>query len=82
MTIIEALTDPRPPPTGPAATPPAALMSGGILPAPLLAAKIAGTAKVVPIVHPGEAHRNVVYPDRSPGDVRPVPGYDVPLPGL
>ncbi|WP_099037818.1 HNH endonuclease signature motif containing protein [Mycobacterium neglectum] len=43
------------PPTGPAATAPAALMGGGMLPAPLLAAKIAGTAKIVPIVHPGDA---------------------------
>ncbi|WP_006242967.1 HNH endonuclease signature motif containing protein [Mycolicibacterium tusciae] len=55
MTLREALTDRRPPPTGPAATPPAALMSGGMLPAPLLAAKIAGTAKIVPIRHPGDA---------------------------
>ena len=54
MTFVEALTDPRPPPTGPAATPPAALLGGGMLPAPLLAAKIAGTAKIVPIVHPGD----------------------------
>ena len=30
-------------------------MGGGVLPAPLLAAKIAGTAKIVPIVHPGQA---------------------------
>jgi len=28
-------------------------MSGGMLPAPVLAAKVAGTAKIVPIVHPG-----------------------------
>jgi hypothetical protein len=55
MTIVEALTDPRPPPTGPAITPPAAIMGGAMLPAPLLAAKIAGTAKIVPIVHPGNA---------------------------
>jgi hypothetical protein len=41
------------PPSGPVDTPPAALMGGGMLPAPLLAAKIAGTAKIVPIVHPG-----------------------------
>ncbi len=41
-------------PSGPAATPPAALLGGGMLPAPLLAAKIAGTAKLVPIVHPGD----------------------------
>ena len=45
---------PAPPPTnGPATTPPAALLSGGMLPAPLLAAKVAGTAKLVPLVHPG-----------------------------
>jgi len=55
MTFIEALTDPRPPPCGPANTAPAAIMGGGLLPAPLLAAKIAGTAKIVPIVHPGDA---------------------------
>jgi hypothetical protein len=30
-------------------------MGGAMLPAPLLAAKIAGTAKIVPIVHPGQA---------------------------
>ncbi|WP_099037591.1 HNH endonuclease signature motif containing protein [Mycobacterium neglectum] len=54
MTLREALTDRRPPPTGPAATPPAALMGGGMLPAPLLAAKIAGVAKIVPIRHPGD----------------------------
>ncbi|MGO4446338.1 DUF222 domain-containing protein [Mycobacterium sp. 2YAF39] len=53
MTIREALT--TPPPQGPAATAPAALLGGGMLPAPLLAAKIAGTAKIVPIVHPGGA---------------------------
>ena len=52
MTLQEALAPP-PPPVGPAKTPPAALMGGGLLPAPLLAAKIAGTAKIVPIVHPG-----------------------------
>jgi hypothetical protein len=55
MTFTEALTDPRPPPSGPAATPPAALLGGGMLPAPLLAATIAGTARIVPIIHPGNA---------------------------
>ncbi|WP_006242515.1 HNH endonuclease signature motif containing protein [Mycolicibacterium tusciae] len=55
MTLKEALSDPLPPPAGPAATTPAALMSGGMLPAPLLAAKIAGTAKIVPIRHPGDS---------------------------
>jgi Domain of unknown function (DUF222) len=54
MTLREALT---PAPVTPiiAATAPAALLGGGMLPAPLLAAKIAGTAKIVPIVHPGGA---------------------------
>jgi hypothetical protein len=52
MTWREALT---PAPLTPtiASTPPAALLNGGMLPAPLLAAKVAGTAKIVPIVHPG-----------------------------
>ena len=46
---------PTPPPTnGPAHTSPAALLSGGMLPASLLAAKVAGTAKIVPLVHPGD----------------------------
>ena len=54
MTLREALT---PAPVTPiiAATAPAALLGGGMLPAPLLAAKIAGTAKIVPIRHPGDA---------------------------
>ena len=42
MTITEALTDRTATTARPAATPPAALMGGGMLPAPLLAAKIAG----------------------------------------
>ena len=53
MTWREALT---PAPLTPiiAKTPPAVLMSGGMLPAPLLAAKVAASAKTVPIVHPGD----------------------------
>jgi hypothetical protein len=54
MTLGEALA-PDPGPGIIAATPPAALLSGGMLPAPLLAAKVAGTAKIVPIRHPGDA---------------------------
>lgn len=56
MTLKEALS-PRPEdtPTGSAATPPAVIMGGGMLPAPLLAAKLAGSAKIVPIVWPGDA---------------------------
>jgi Domain of unknown function (DUF222) len=55
MTWRELLA-PRPPaPMVIAATAPAALMNGGMLPAPLLAAKIADSATIVPIVHPGNA---------------------------
>ncbi|MDG5484928.1 HNH endonuclease signature motif containing protein [Mycolicibacterium gadium] len=36
-----------------AATPPALVLGRGMLPAPLLAAKIAGSAKIIPIHHPG-----------------------------
>ena len=65
MTITEALTDPRPPPTGPADTPPAAIMGGAMLPAPLLAAKIAGTAKIVPIAPPRRrATATALHPHR------------------
>ena len=55
MTWREFLTPDPPAPRILANTPPAALMNGGMLPAPLLAAKIAGTAKIVPIRHPGDA---------------------------
>ncbi|MFI5510658.1 DUF222 domain-containing protein [Mycobacterium sp. NPDC051804] len=55
VTWGDALTPDPPPTNGPARTRPAALLSGGILPAPLLAAKVAGTAKIVPIRHPGDA---------------------------
>ncbi|ORB64700.1 HNH endonuclease signature motif containing protein [Mycolicibacterium tusciae] len=55
MTWRELLA-PRPPePEVIAATPPAVLLGGGMLPAPLLAAKVAGSAKIVPIRHPGDA---------------------------
>ena len=43
------------PATGPAVTNPAVLMGGEILPAPLLAAKLANTATIRPIVHPGDS---------------------------
>ena len=55
VTVREAFAPTPPPTNGPATTPPAALLSGGMLPAPLLAAKVAGTAKIVPIRHPGDA---------------------------
>ncbi|MCT7657065.1 HNH endonuclease signature motif containing protein [Mycobacterium deserti] len=54
MTVAQALAPD--PPTGPAAHQPGMILGGGLLPAPLLAAKLAGTtAKLVPIVHPGAA---------------------------
>lgn len=55
MTVTEALTSPEPI-GGPAATTPALVLGGGLLPAPVLAHQIARTAaKIVPIIHPGAA---------------------------
>ncbi|MCV7281441.1 DUF222 domain-containing protein [Mycolicibacterium flavescens] len=56
MTVREALS-PRPEdmPSAPADTDPAYLLGGGMLPAPLLAAKLAGTAKIEYLRHPGGA---------------------------
>ena len=54
MTIKEALA-PDPAPHIIAATPPAVILGGGLIPAPVLAAKIAKAAKIVPIRHPGQA---------------------------
>ncbi|MFV9632932.1 DUF222 domain-containing protein [Mycobacterium neumannii] len=42
-------------PAGPATTDPAYLMGKGLLPAPLLASKLAATATRQPIIHPGNA---------------------------
>ena len=54
-----------------------------MLPAPLLAAKIAGTAKIVPIVHPGDAPPQRRYtPYGGTGHLYPVPGHDMPVPRL
>ena len=53
MTIAEALT--AEPGTGPAITKPAVVMGGAIMPAPLLAAKLADTATIRPVIHPGES---------------------------
>jgi hypothetical protein len=53
MTIAEALAQPLG--TGPANTNPAVVMGGAVLPAPLLAAKLAGTATMRPVVHPGDS---------------------------
>ena len=56
MTIRQALS-PRPEEMIPrfAATAPAVIIGGGMLPAPLLAATLAQTAKIVPIVFPGDS---------------------------
>ena len=54
-----------------------------MLPAPLLAAKIAGTAKIVPIVPSGhQASGRTSYPFGGTGHLYPVPGHDVPVPRL
>lgn len=53
MTIAQALT--QPPSTGHANTNPAVVMGGGMLPAPLLAAKLATTATIRPVVHPADS---------------------------
>jgi hypothetical protein len=53
MTLAEALA--QPPGTGPAKTNPAVVMGGGMLPAPLLAAKLANTATIRPVIHPGDS---------------------------
>ena len=53
MTVAEALAPL--PGTGPANTNPAVLIGGAILPAPLLAAKLANTATIRPVIHPGDS---------------------------
>jgi hypothetical protein len=51
----EALAPAHVPPAGPAHTAPAAIIGGSIIPAPLLAAKLAMTATIRPLIHPGDA---------------------------
>jgi hypothetical protein len=53
MTLAEAAA--IPPPTGPAHTAPAAMIGGTIIPAPLLAAKVAAGATIRMVIHPGDA---------------------------
>ena len=53
VTVREALTPS--PPTGPALTNPAVIIGGTVIPAPLLAAKIAVGATIRPLVHPGQS---------------------------
>lgn len=44
-----------PPATGPAKTKPAMILGGAMLPAPLLAAVLAGTASIRRLIHPGQS---------------------------
>jgi hypothetical protein len=53
MTLAEAAA--QSPPTGPAHTGPAVMIGGPIVPAPLLAAKIAAGATIRMVIHPGDA---------------------------
>jgi hypothetical protein len=53
MTLAEAAACPAP--IGPAHTAPAVMIGGGIIPAPLLAAKLAAGATIRWIAHPGDA---------------------------
>ncbi|RDH77433.1 HNH endonuclease [Mycolicibacterium moriokaense] len=67
MTLAEAAAQPAP--NGPARTAPAVIIGGAIMPAPLLAAKVAAGAKIRLVIHPGDAppeprHRPSVRLDR------------------
>ncbi len=53
MTVREALTPL--PPTGPAHTNPAVMIGGPVIPAPLLAAKLAQHARIRRVIHPGDS---------------------------
>jgi hypothetical protein len=54
-TLGQALAPHPEPSTGPAYTAPAVIIGGSIIPAPLLAAKLANTATIRPLIHPGDA---------------------------
>jgi hypothetical protein len=67
QTIAEALAPD--PPTGPANTNPAVVIGGAIMPAPLLAAKVAHNATMRPLIHPGDAPPQPRYvPSRKLAD--------------
>jgi hypothetical protein len=70
MTIAEAAKAFAPEPdNGPAQRNPAVVMGGGIMPAPLLAAKVAPTATIRPLVHPGDSPPEPRYvPSRKLAD--------------
>jgi hypothetical protein len=55
--------------TGPAHTKPALVIGGAIMPAPLLAAKVANNATIRPLIHPGDAPPEPRYvPSRKLAD--------------
>ena len=67
MTLAEALA--QPPGNGPAISSPAMIVGGGIMPAPLLAAKVADSATIRPLIHPGDAPPEPRYvPSRQLAD--------------
>lgn len=70
MTIAEAAEHfAAEPDNGPARSNPAVVIGGGIMPAPLLAAKVAATATIRPLVHPGDAPPEPRYtPSRKLAD--------------
>jgi len=70
MTIAEAAEAFAPEPdNGPAQSNPAVVIGGGIMPAPLLAAKVAATATIRPLIHPGDAPPEPRYvPSRKLAD--------------
>ena len=81
MTIAEALAPD--PVTGPPRTNPAVVIGGGIMPAPLLAAKVVGKARIRPLIHPGDGPPESRYvPSRTLADFCALSGYDVSVPGL
>ena len=54
-----------------------------MLPAPLLAAKLASLATIGPMIHPGDAAPEPRYiPVAGSGHFRAVPRYDMPVPRL
>ncbi len=70
MTIAEAAKAFAPEPdNGPAQSNPAVVIGGAIMPAPLLAAKVAATATIRPLIHPGDAPPEPRYaPSRKLAD--------------
>ena len=59
MTLAEASAVPEP--TGPSHTTPAVMIGGPIVPAPLLAAKVAAGATIRLVIHPGDAPPEPAY---------------------